>query len=304
MAAVTNMPFRILCKKYGCGLTFTEQINATHIARAPEIASGKTFYQIRTCAAENPVGIQLFGIEEKDFIKAIELVEKKFDLININCGCPSHCLTDIGAGGALLKKLKKMQSILSAVKSVSTKPVTAKIRLGWSKNDSRKIIKSLEKANVDGVIVHGRTVSQMFSGKADYKAIKKIVDSCSIPVVANGDICDGKSAKQILEKTNAKFAMIGRGAMGNPFIFREIETFMKKGYVQKPLPKEKVSAFFEYVELCKKFNQLDVNDLKLQAIYFTKGIDSVKRIRIELLKSKKAEETIGIMKRFSKGFLC
>lgn len=303
MAAVTNLPFRLLCKKHGCGLAFTEQINATMLARKPEIASGKKFFPIQTCNSEKPVGIQLFGFDEKDFISATELVEKKFDLININCGCPSPTLTKTGAGAALLKNPEKIFSILSAVKSVSSKPVTAKIRLGWGKNDSLKILKNIEKSNCNALIVHGRTGKQHYSGKADWLSIKKIAIASSIPVVANGDIVDGKSAEEILSATGAKFAMVGRGAMGNPLVFREIEAFLKKNRVWKPSPMQKISAFFDYAELCKKFNQLDLIDLKIQSIYFSKGIESAKKTRVELLKSKKIEDVLNCMKELEKNHL-
>src|SRR3989344_3326234 len=156
MAAITSLPFRLMCKRMGAGLTITEQINATQIARNPDPFTNNEFFTIRTIPGEKPVGVQLFGTEEKDFITAVELVEKNFELININCGCPSPRETSIGAGAALLKKPEKIASIVGAIKSVSSKPVTAKIRLGWGANESVKIAKIIGRAEPDAIMVHGR----------------------------------------------------------------------------------------------------------------------------------------------------
>jgi len=289
MAAVTALPFRLMCKNQGAGLTITEQINATQIARNPDPFTNNEFFTIRTVPEEKPVGVQLFGVEEKDFITAVDLVEKNFELININCGCPAPRETSIGAGAALLKKPEKINSIVKAIKSVATKPVTVKIRLGWNTNDSIKIVKKIEKSDCDAIMVHGRTASQKYMGEADWEAIKEISENTSIPIVANGDVKSGKSAEELLEKTNCEFGMVGRKAMSNPFIFREInEHFEGKEWAPNSL--DKVKCFFDYYEQCKKFEMVKLSDLKSKAIQLTKGIEFTKQTRVKLIGAKSIEE--------------
>src|SRR3989344_4217497 len=181
MAAVTALPFRLMCKNQGAGLTITEQINATQISRNPDPFTNNEFFTIKTVPEEKPVGVQLFGVDEKDFISAVDIVEKNFEFININCGCPAQRETSIGAGAALLKKPEKIASIVKAIKSVATKPVTAKIRLGWSANDSIRILREIEKSDCDAIMVHGRTAEQKYMGEADWKAIREVSDNSSIP---------------------------------------------------------------------------------------------------------------------------
>ncbi len=289
MAAVTALPFRLMCKNQGAGLTITEQINATQIARNPDPFTNNEFFTIKTVPEEKPVGVQLFGVEEKDFITAVEVVEKNFELININCGCPSHRETSIGAGAALLKAPEKIASIVKAIKSVATKPVTAKIRLGWSSNESVKIAKIIEKSHCDALMVHGRTAEQKYIGEADWKAIAEIKKAVSIPVIANGDVNSGARAQELLETTGCEFGMIGREAMRNPFIFREINEHYA-GNKWEPSPLDKVKCYFDYYEQCKRFDMVKVTDLKSKAIQLTKGIEFTKQTRVKLIGAKTAEE--------------
>lgn len=298
MAAITSLPFRLMCKKQGAGLVVTEQINATQIARNPDPFTNNEFFTIKTTLEEKPVGVQLFGTDEKDFIKAVDAVEKNFELININCGCPSHKEVSIGAGAALLKAPEKIAGIVGAIKSVTTKPVTAKIRLGWASNESVRIAKEIERAGADAIMVHGRTAEQKYMGKADWQAIRQIVEELSIPVVANGDVNSGRMAEQLLQETGARFGMIGRAAMTNPFIFREINTWLLSREEWKPMPGQKIQGFFDYLEACREFDMVKLSDLKLKAVQFTKGIDFTKQARVEIQEAKGIEEIKQALGRF------
>ncbi len=298
MAAVTALPFRLMCRKLGAGLVITEQINATQIARNPDPFTNNEFYTIRTVPEEKPVGVQLFGVDEKDFISAVEIVEKNFELLNINCGCPAERETSIGAGAALLKNPEKIASIIEAIKSVASKPVTAKIRLGWNSNESVKIAEIIEKAGADALMVHGRTAEQKYSGEADWKAIKKIVESVSIPVVANGDVDSGPKAERLLLETGASFGMVGRAAMRNPFIFREINEWFESRGTWNAAPREKIGAFFDYYAYCERFEMVKLADLKAKAVQFTKGIEFAKTTRVKLLEAKSFDEIRGALLEF------
>ncbi len=300
MAAITSLPFRLMCKKQGAGLVITEQINATQIARNPDPYSNNEFFTIKTTPEEKPVGVQLFGTVEDDFIAAVEAVEKDFELININCGCPSHRETSIGAGAALLKEPEKIAGIIKAIKGVTDKPVTAKIRLGWSENKSLKIAKEIEKAGADAIMVHGRTAVQGYSGTADWLAIKTVREALTIPVVANGDVNSGSRAMQMLEITGCEFGMIGRSAMTNPYIFREIKSLAEDGVEWRASPADKIKGFFDYLQACEKYDMVKVNDLRIKAVQFTKGIDFTKQTRVKLMEAKSVEEIREAITQFVK----
>ncbi len=298
MAAITSLPFRLMCRKQGAGLVITEQINATQIARNPDTFTNNEFFTIRTVPEEKPVGVQLFGAAEKDFIAAVDAVEKNFELININCGCPSHKEVSIGAGAALLKEPSKIADIIRAIKTTTIKPVTAKIRLGWGANDSVSIAKEIERAGANAIMVHGRTAEQHYSGTADWEAIRKVREALSIPVVANGDVNSGPKAKEMLEATGCEFGMVGRAAMVNPLVFRAINEFLLRGEEWKPEPQEKIACFFDYYAECNRLGMVRLPDIKLKALQLTKGIDFTKQARVKLQEAKSVEEVLSILCNF------
>ncbi|MCR4368568.1 MAG: tRNA-dihydrouridine synthase family protein [archaeon] len=300
MAAVTALPFRLMCKDLGAGLTITEQISATQIARNPDPFTNNEFFTIKTVAQEKPVGVQLFGVDEGDFIEAVQIVQKDFELINLNCGCPAHRETSVGAGAALLKNPEKIASHIEAIKTVTNKPVTAKIRLGWNHDESVRIAKIIERSGCDAIMVHGRTAEQKYMGKANWNAIRGVVDAVGIEVVANGDVTSGESAEALLKETGAKFAMVGREAMKNPFIFTEIKKFFDEGVSWEPSNAEKINAFFEYYDYCEKFNMVKLADLKLKAIHFTRGIEFTKQARVNILNAGSFEEIKNCLQEFEK----
>jgi tRNA-dihydrouridine synthase B len=298
MAAVTNLPFRMLCVQKGAGMVFTEQINATQIARNPDPFTNNEFSIIKTCDEEKPVAVQLFGVNEEDFAVAAKAVESNFEMININCGCPSYKEVSIGAGAALLKKPEKIGSIVKAIKSKVSKPVTVKIRLGWDKDESIKICRILEKSGVDGIIVHGRTAIQGYSGIADWDAIARIRQAVEVPVVANGDVNSCENAVRILEKTGADFAMIGRQAMINPLIFDFIHKYVVSGKEPRFSPKEKIKLFYDYYELCKKFEMVKLEHLRLNAMRLTKSIPMAKKLRVKMTLAKSINDILPELDAF------
>lgn len=297
MAAITNLPFRILCKKYGSGLGFTEMVNSTHISRKPEII--ETLRELRTCKEEKPICLQLVGNDAKEFAAATRLLEKKFEMININAGCPATNETKLGSGAALLRKPEKIVEIVHAVKESTKKPVSVKIRLGWQKNNSPEICKLIEKAGADAIIVHARLAGQGYSGKADWSALAFLVKNSGIPIVVNGDIVDAKSAIDCLEKTRAEFAMIGRGAMQNPLVFKEISEF-QKGKEWKASPAERLAVFEEYFGLCEKFGSADEANLKIIAMQFSKGSQGARQLREKIMKAKTSGEIRNAINEFGK----
>lgn len=284
MAGVTNLPFRLLCKKHGAGLVFTEQVSARQVL----VCERKEIEAMKTCREEKPCAVQLFGSQAEEFAKAAKLC-RDFEIININCGCPQHDVTRAGAGAALLKEPEKIAEIIRAVKAEVKKPVTVKIRLGWEKDDSLEIAKAVEKAGADALIIHGRTAEQRYKGKADWKAIGRVVKGVSIPVVANGGIISAGSAEECLKVSGAEFGMVGTAALSNPFIFREIEEHFK-GWEWQASDEEKLGLFKEYRKLCGKQGIVSLADLRQKAIFFTKGIRGSRKMRERLSGAKNFEE--------------
>lgn len=285
MAGITNTAFRILCRRYGAGLVYSEFVHATALRK-------KTGYAVRMMQIadeERPVAVQLFGTDIESIKKATILLQDKADIIDFNCGCPCQQITKTGAGAALLKHPEKIPEIISAMASVSKKPVTVKMRIGA---DDKHIIavslaKAVEKAGASAIAVHGRTLKQGYSGKADWHIIKQVKESVTIPVIGNGDVVDELSAEKMLQETGVDAVMIGRQAMGNPFIFFRISQYLKTG--KKVEQKDTTKLFLEYLELCEHYPQ-KFSGLKIHAGYFTKGIAGGAQLRQGIAQTKNIDE--------------
>lgn len=275
MASISNIAFRVLCKRYDAGLCYSEMINANALARNNKA----TIRLTKTCSEERPVALQLFGTKSSVIKKAVSAIEDSCDIIDFNFGCPAPKIIQQGAGSALMKRPAKIKEIIETLVSCTSKPITAKIRSGIKKHNCLKLAKIIEQAGASAITVHGRTVAQSYSGKAKWFVIKEVKDSLNIPVIGNGDVSDCKSAELILKQTNCDGIMIGRAACGNPFIFKQINHYFKTG---KILPeKSKVEMFEEYLELWKKFD-LRQADLERHAFFFTKGVKGAAQLRKKL----------------------
>lgn len=279
MAEITNIAFRIMCKNYGAGLVSTELLSANAISRKNNavMTLGLTDKQ------EKPNVIQLFAQKSENMAKAAKIMEKDFDMIDLNFGCPSTKIMAQGSGGALMKRPGKIGEIVKAVKEVAKKPVSAKIRKGFDKKTNAvEIAKICEENGADMIIIHGRTIGQGYSGKADWEVIKEVKKSVKIPVVGNGDVVDGESAKRMFEETNCDYIMVGRAAIGNPFIFKQINEYSKTGKIIEQTKEERIKDYFEYIELTRHFDIFSILDAKRQAQYFTKGFEGSAKLRKKL----------------------
>lgn len=221
MAGISDLPFRILAREQGCSLAFTEMINATGLARSMK----KTERYLASGAGDSPLGVQLFGTDPEVLAEAAATVtEKGADLIDINMGCPVRKVVRTGAGAALMRNPSLIKQIVREVRKATPLPLTVKIRSGWRPREinAAEISRLAEDSGADAVIIHPRTADQGFSGSADWGIIKQVKGRLTIPVVGSGDVRTPSDARRMIGTTGCDAVMIGRGALGNPWIFREI----------------------------------------------------------------------------------
>lgn len=296
MHDITNIAFRLMCKRYGAALVSTELLSANAIARE----NNAVMNLAQICNEEKPVVCQIFSNNTENMIKSAKILEKRFDIIDINLGCPSDRILKQGSGGALLKRENKIGEIIMQISNSIQIPLTVKIRSGFDEKsiNAVKVAKICEKNGASAIIIHGRTVKQGYSGNADWNIIKQIKDNVSIPVIGNGDIFSGKDVKKMLEETGCDYVMIGRGAIGNPFIFKEINEYLKTGKIIKQTKEEKTKDYFKYIELTKKFNIFSIKDAKLRAQEFTKGLVGSSKLRLKLNRVKSWEEIENLLNIF------
>ncbi len=293
MDMATDICFRELCEKQGAGFTVTELISVESLIRnkVPSYRYERGDLKINS--------VQLFGSNLNSFAKAVKLVEDEADIIDINFGCPSNNVVGNNAGSSLLKDPKKMGQIAATLIKNTNLPVSAKIRIGYNSPNYKETVKELEDNNIDFITVHGRTKKQKYSGKADWNIIKEIYENTKIPIIGNGDIREEEDIDAYLG-THAQGLMIGRAAIGNPFIFKRFNHYNKtkeklkhnQKYIQKKL-------FAEYI---KKLEKKDFyrKDLKIrqQSMWFFKGIEGAKELRKEIVHETDTKKIFDAVKRF------
>jgi len=284
MAGVTDVAFRTLCKRYGAGLTYTEFVSGTAIVKG----YNKTLKMIETDNTEKPVAVQLFGNSIDDVVSAAKLIQDKFDIIDVNCGCPAWKVIKTGAGSEMLRSPEKIAAFISKLVDAVNKPITVKIRAGIDENsiNAVEVAKLIERAGAAAIAIHGRTQQQGYSGKADWEIIKKVKENVNIPVIGNGDVFTPEDFKEKLEFSNVDAIMIARGAIGNPFIFQQINDYLKKGFYEKD---NRLLHFNEYLELALKYN-IDFSDIKRHAMSFTKTIQKGALFREKICMSSNLEQ--------------
>lgn len=223
LAGYTDLPFRSVVKKFGADITVSEMISSNALAYDNQ----KTLKMITRAPNESPYSVQLAGDNPDIFKKAVEILNRVdgIDIIDLNCGCPAPKVANHGSGSGLLLDLDRMQKILDVIRTTSNKPyMSVKMRLGFNEKIHTKIAKACEESGADFIVVHGRTRKDAYKGKVDYHAIADVKDSVRIPVIANGDITDPLIAQKVFALTHCDGIMIGRGAIGRPWIFHQIKT--------------------------------------------------------------------------------
>ncbi len=298
MAGVSDPALRLQCKMMGAGLVVTEFTNIHSIvAKAKQLKEEtKTIQEfIRFSDAERPLSVQLFGSDLAALEKAAKIVEPFFDIIDYNMGCPAPHITRQMAGGALLQHADVTRKILATLVGAVSKPVTIKIRSGTTDADRflfRKIAGIAEDEGIQMITLHPRTVSQGYSGSADWAMIKDLKETAGVPIVGNGDITTPEDARAMLDDTECDYVMIGRGAMGNPFLFEQINDYLKTGSYREYLLEDRLDAFFEYLHMTAGYGIRFAN-IKSQAMRFTRGMKGGSKLRSRIT----ASEDIGQLER-------
>ncbi|QMU53891.1 MAG: tRNA dihydrouridine synthase DusB [Nitrosopumilus sp.] len=301
MAGVSDPALRLQCKRMGAGLVVTE-FTSIHSIIAKERQFKEKMQTIREFIEysdqERPLSIQLFGSDLSALEKAAKIVEPYFDIIDYNMGCPAPHITRQMAGGALLQEVNLTQQIFSTLVHAVKKPVTLKIRSGVtdaSKFLFREIAEIAEDEGIQMITLHPRTVSQGYSGHADWNLIKELKEISSIPIVGNGDINTPEDAKDMIDETGCDYVMIGRGAMGNPFLFEQINDFLKTNSYKEYSFKDKLDSFFDYLHLTNEY-KIKFANIKGQAMRFTKGMKGGSKLRLKITCSNNIVDLEKIMK--------
>lgn len=281
LAGITDAPTRRLCKEQGAALTYSEMVSGKGLWYKDK-NTGKL---LQIYEDEKPVAIQIFG-HEPDVMAftARELDSYENALLDINMGCPVPKIVKNGEGSALMKNPDLVYDIVSAVVKNSSKPVTAKIRAGWDDNslNAVEVAHAISAAGAAAVAVHGRTREQFYSGNADWSVIAKVKRAVDIPVIGNGDVVDAESALRMMDETGCDFVMVGRGALGNPWIFRELEAAWKgEPAPKKPTTEDKkqmmLRHFRDLMEL--KGEYAAVREMRKHVGWYLKGVHGAAAFR-------------------------
>lgn len=301
MAGITNEAFRSICKEMGAGLVVCEMISD----KALSFHNAKTIKMTGVSQNEHPLSMQIFGADKETLVYAAKWIYENTDadIIDINMGCPVNKVAKrAGAGSSLLRDPNKVYEITKAVVEATPLPVTVKIRIGWDENNINAVenAKMIEKAGACAIAVHGRTRAQMYSGHANLDVIKDVAEAVNIPVVGNGDIVDGPSALHMLEYTGCKAIMIGRGALGNPWIFKEINAYFAGEEFKRPSKEEIYNMIVDqYERLLKlKGERLALLEMRSHVGWYLKGMQGSAQIKNKANQALSFEEVKKILKEY------
>lgn len=304
MAGVCNSAFRKICKEMGCSLVCAEMVSDKGMIYNSKKTEDMLYFE----EVERPISQQIFGSDKETFTEAAKRVYEIMhpDIIDINMGCPvPKVAVKSQAGSALLKNPELIREIVSSVVEAVPVPVTVKIRSGWDFNsiNAVEVAKICEEAGAKAITVHPRTRSQLYSAKADLEIIKQVKEAVKIPVIGNGDIKDIESAKHMLEYTKCDAIMIGRGVLGNPWLIKEVDAYLKEGKtIDKPSYEERIQMCYTHLDYLLKIKpeRIAILEMRSHISWYIKGIPHHKEIQSQCFKAKTKEEITEILDNYLK----
>ena len=300
MAGVTDLPFRLICKEQDCGMLYTEMVNSKALCYDDK----NTKKMLNIEYEEHPVAIQIFGSDPEYMGGAAKILNSyPNEILDINMGCPAPKVVKNGDGSALLKNPELAAKVLRAVVDNSEKPVTLKIRKGWDDTciNAVEIAKIAEDCGISAIAIHGRTREQYYSGKADWDIIRQVKENVSIPVIGNGDVFEVEDAINMLNQTNCDAIMIGRGAQGNPWIFKRINHYMQTGEIlPEPTLEEKIYTAMKHLKLAVEEHgeYVAVREMRKHIAWYLKGLRNSARVRDEINKIESYEEVVNKLESY------
>lgn len=300
LAGISDSSFRSICRSMGAAIVFTEMISADGLLQK----NSRTLEYLFFREHERPIGLQFFGSDPTTFVRAIALIEQhQPDFIDLNFGCPVKKVIKRGAGAALLKDLDRLEEITKQVVKRASKPVFAKIRKGWDNNsiNALEAAKRLEQCGVRAITIHPRTQAEGYRGHSDWQIIKLLKENLSIPIIGSGDVRSAEDARRMLEETGCDLVMIGRSSLGNPWIFREANHFIKTGLkLPSPTLVEKLDLILNHLEdmILIKGENKGLRELRKHLGWYIKGLPNSAKIRAELFRFKNKNEITTCLTKY------
>ena len=302
MAGICNSAFRRIIKEMGAGLIYAEMVSDKAIV----YENKKTEDMLYMLESERPISQQIFGSDKESFIEAAKIIYEKMkpDIIDINMGCPvPKVAVSAQAGAALLKNPEKIYEIVKGIKDAVPVPVTVKIRSGWDAKsiNAVEVAKVCEKAGASAICIHPRTRSQRYEGTADWSIIKEVKENVSIPVIGNGDIKTVYDAKRMFDETGCDAVMIGRAALGNPWLIRDIVKYLNDGIEPVPVSKdEKIEMCIKHMDYLLEFKpeKTTILEMRSHIAWYLKGLEGSNDVKRKIFTSTTKEEVLSILNEF------
>ncbi len=300
MAGVSDGPFRRIVKQHGCGLVYGEMVSALGLLHD----SAHSHDLLQYTEGERPVAMQIFGADADALALAAARVEATgVDMVDINCGCPVRKVVNTGAGAALLRQPVLLARILKKVRKATRGPLSIKIRKGWNEHEGNavSVARMAMEEGVDCIAVHGRTQTQGYQGSADWDLIARVKQAVKIPVIGNGDATSPQSVRRMLDETRCDAVMIGRAAMGNPWIFSRSRHYLETGILlPPPTPQERCDTFMRHLVLMvdEKGERLATMQMRKHAGWYIRQEPGAARIRAQLVQSGSTRQMMTVVKQW------